>query len=89
MPDRTSYALTPYQRGQLKLLLGAAALDRDTAIHAYEPAGRNLLPGVLGILLDKGFVEKRSRTRQRQTRTVYWLTEGGATLARQILEGEI
>lgn len=85
MPDRTKYALTTSQREHLRRRLDLGATDREAALSAYDPGMGQANPGVLGILIDKGFVLKRARTRSRTTRTVYWLTEGGVALARSLL----
>lgn len=96
MPDRTHYSLTQTQRHHLKLLLTVGAIDRETSLGLYDPrqlsiGGGGIVPGVMGILDDKGFVDRKAFTDQPggSRTTHYWLTEGGAVVARQILQGEI
>jgi hypothetical protein len=84
MGDRTKYALTAAQRDELGRLLRLGALDRESALSAYDPGMGASNANVLGILIEKGFALKRTRTRSRVARTVYWLTDAGAVEARKL-----
>ena len=83
MPDRTRYALTSSQKAHLAGLYDAGCVNRDTALSALELEHCN--PGVVGILIDKGFAAKLSRTTSWGARAQsYWLTAAGIQLARTL-----
>jgi hypothetical protein len=87
MPDRTRTAMTPSQREHLGLLLKVGALTRETAVCSFDhrPTLHHLNPGVIGILIDKGFADKRVRGARGESRiTVYWLTAAGQAKAREL-----
>ncbi len=88
MPDRTSYALTASQQENLVLLLQSACLDRESAKSVYEAGLRQVNPNVIGILIDKGLAEKRTRSLAPGgvRAASYWLTDEGAKLALQLLQ---
>ncbi len=85
MPDRTRYALTSSQQQHLVLLYAGGCVTRDSALSALELNG--CVPGVIGILIDKGFADKRTRKTPGGARAAsYWLTAEGIQQAR-ILKG--
>lgn len=85
MPDRTAYSLTYSQQEHLLDLLEAGATSREGAVSIFDHAAvRNLNPNVVGILCDKGFADRRVRTRKDRRLTVYWLTDTGVAKAREL-----
>lgn len=85
MPDRTRYALTASQQEHLRTLLAHQALDIEHSISVVSMAGAHLVPGVIGILIDKGFAAKKVRGSPGGSRcTHYWLTPAGAAKAREL-----
>lgn len=89
MPDRTKYALTVPQRENLGILLKVKALGREKGVSLFDfPATRRLNPGVIGILIDKGFAGKRGATRRGCRVTLYWLTEAGEAKARELVAAD-
>jgi hypothetical protein len=85
VPNRAAYLLTVSQREHLGMLLDAGALDRETAKSMFDhPLLRSLNPNVVGILIDKGFADKRVRGAKGHRITVYWLTAGGVAVAREL-----
>lgn len=85
MANRAAYLLTVAQREHLGMLLDAGALDRETAKSIFDhPLLRALNPNVVAVLVDKGFADKRVRGDHHRRITVYWLTAGGAALAREL-----
>lgn len=77
MPDRTAYALTPSQRGELLRLYAVRALDRASARHGHAPGMQGYNANVVGILFEKGFAEVFGRRHDGRTLTHYCLTPAG------------
>ncbi len=84
MPDRTKYALTDPQKDELRRLLAAGCVDRDTAMSIYDLPLKRANPNVIGILIEKGFALKRVKTRNLSSRTCYWLTAAGVAQAQEL-----
>lgn len=84
MPNRAAYALTEPQKDELRRLLGAGCLDRESAKSIYDLPLKRANPNVIGILIEKGFAQKRVRTVSLSSRTCYWLTPEGAAQAREL-----
>jgi len=85
MPDRTRYALTPSQRAHLAMLECAGAHDRASGRCIHDPGMRNTVPGVVAILIDKGFADRRVSRQDGWQRTLYWLTETGRAKAAELI----
>jgi hypothetical protein len=85
MPDRTTTAFTPAQRDTLRDLYAAGCIDRDNAKGCYWPELRHINPVVVGILVEKGWAERRTRKAPAGIRSAaYWLTAAGIAKAREI-----
>ncbi len=87
MPDRTKYSLTWSQMEHLEALRAAAAFDRASGVTSNDSRVVGFLNGgVIGILVDKGFALRASRTRARRRETICWLTESGRLKAEELRE---
>jgi hypothetical protein len=83
MPIRSNYALTPAQRETLTDLLEAGCVSRESALSALEL--RRVNPNVVGILIDKGWALKRTRSTPGGARAAsYWLTREGVAKAQEV-----
>lgn len=79
--------LTAAQSDHLTRLIEAAAIDKASAVSAFDRrVAGGLNPMVIGRLVDLGLAEKAvRRPRGGSQHTVYWLTPDGAGIVRRRL----
>lgn len=77
--------LSETQKRDLIRLVDARAHDESHAVTIFDhPAARDLVPGVVAVLQQKGLAGAAVKTRKGRRMTVYWLTEAGLAMARQL-----